>query len=115
MLVIMLSIKTKGVLHWVSSEHAMPVEVRNYDRLFTDPTPDGHEGKEFTDFINKDSLEVNTKALAEPSLKDAQIGEQFQFMRNGYFCLDQDSTDEHKVFNRTVTMRDTWAKLQENK
>ncbi len=108
-------IKTKGVLHWVSAEHALPIEVRNYDRLFNDPTPDGHEGKEFTDFINEDSLEVNTKALAEPSLKDAKEGEQFQFMRNGYFCVDQDSTDDKKVFNRTVTMRDTWAKLQENK
>lgn len=105
-------IKTKGVLHWVSAEHAVPVEVRLYDRLFTDPTPDGHEGKEYTDFINKDSLTVNTKALAEPSLMEAKEGETFQFMRNGYFCVDKDSTDDKKVFNRTVTLRDTWAKLQ---
>ena len=108
-------IKTKGVLHWVSAEHAIPVEVRLYDRLFTDPTPDDHEGKEFTDFINENSLTVNTKALAEPSLKDAKVGEQFQFMRNGYFCVDKDSTVENIVFNRTVTLRDTWAKLQQNK
>jgi len=108
-------IKTKGVLHWVSADHAVPVEIRLYDRLFTDPTPDKHEGKEFTDFINEDSLTINTKALAEPSLKDAEVGEQFQFMRNGYFCVDKDSTEDKRVFNRTVTMRDTWAKLQENK
>jgi len=108
-------IKTKGVLHWVSAEHAVPVEVRLYDRLFTDPTPDKHEGKEFTDFINENSLTVNNKALAEPSLNDAVVGEQFQFMRNGYFCVDKDSTGDKIVFNRTVTMRDTWAKLQENK
>jgi len=108
-------IKTKGVLHWVSADHAVPVEIRLYDRLFTDPTPDKHEGKEFTDFINENSLTINTKALAEPSLKDAEVGEQFQFMRNGYFCVDKDSTEDKRVFNRTVTMRDTWAKLQENK
>lgn len=107
-------IKAKGVLHWVSAEHAVPVEVRLYDRLFTDPTPDAHEGKEYTDFINKESLTVNTKALAEPSLLEAKVGEQFQFMRNGYFCVDPDSTDDKKVFNRTVTLRDTWAKLQSN-
>jgi len=108
-------IKTKGVLHWVSAELAIPVEVRLYDRLFTDPTPDVHEGKEFSVFINENSLTVNTKALAEPSLKDAKVGEQFQFMRNGYFCVDKDSTVENIVFNRTVTLRDTWAKLQQNK
>lgn len=107
-------IKAKGVLHWVSAEHAVPVEIRMYDRLFTDPTPDGHEGKDFTDFLNKDSFELNTKALAEPSLLEAQEGEQFQFMRNGYFCVDKDSTEDKKVFNRTVTLRDTWAKLQTN-
>lgn len=107
-------IKTKGVLHWVSAEHALPVEVRLYDRLFTDPTPDAHEGKEFTDFINKESLTVNTKALAEPSLKDAKVGERFQFMRNGYFCVDRDTKEDKVVFNRTVTLRDTWAKLQTN-
>lgn len=107
-------IKAKGVLHWVSAEHAVPVEIRMYDRLFTDPTPDGHEGKDFTDFLNKDSFELNTKALAEPSLLEGKEGEQFQFMRNGYFCVDKDSTEDKKVFNRTVTLRDTWAKLQTN-
>lgn len=106
-------IRAKGTLHWVSAEHAIPVEVRLYDRLFTDPTPTTHEGKEYTDFLNKDSLSLNVKALAEPSLKDAKAGETFQFMRKGYFCVDPDSTEEKLIFNRTVTLRDTWAKQQQ--
>ncbi|RMG82361.1 MAG: glutamine--tRNA ligase, partial [Bacteroidetes bacterium] len=105
-------IKAKGVLHWVSAAHALPVEVRLYDRLFTDPTPTGHEGRDFLEFFNTESLVVNNRALVEPALKSAKPGDQFQFMRMGYFCLDPDSTDDHLIFNRTVTLKDTWAKVQ---
>ncbi|RIV44704.1 glutamine--tRNA ligase/YqeY domain fusion protein [Flagellimonas pelagia] len=104
--------KVKGTLHWVSIPHAMTAEVRLYDRLFTDPTPDGHKDKDFMDFVNPDSLEKITGYL-EPSLKDAQVGDQFQFQRMGYFNVDKDSTKEKMVFNRTVTLRDTWAKLEQ--
>lgn len=104
--------KVKGTLHWVSIPHAMTAEVRLYDRLFTDPTPDGHKDKDFMDFVNPDSLEKITGYL-EPSLKDAQVGDQFQFQRMGYFNVDKDSTQEKMVFNRTVTLRDTWSKLEQ--
>ncbi|RIV72646.1 glutamine--tRNA ligase/YqeY domain fusion protein [Flagellimonas aequoris] len=104
--------KVKGTLHWVSIPHAMTAEVRLYDRLFTDPTPDGHKDKDFMDFVNPDSLEKITGYL-EPSLKEAQVGDQFQFQRMGYFNVDKDSTKEKMVFNRTVTLRDTWAKLEQ--
>jgi glutaminyl-tRNA synthetase len=104
--------KVKGTLHWVSIPHAITAEVRLYDRLFTDETPDGHKDKDFMDFVNPDSLEKITGYL-EPSLKDAQVGEQFQFQRMGYFNVDKDSTKEKMVFNRTVTLKDTWAKLEQ--
>lgn len=104
--------KVKGTLHWVSIPHAMTAEVRLYDRLFTDATPDGHKDKDFMDFVNPDSLEKVTGYL-EPSLKDAQVGDQFQFQRMGYFNVDKDSTKEKMIFNRTVTLRDTWAKLEQ--
>ncbi|MEX0291603.1 MAG: glutamine--tRNA ligase/YqeY domain fusion protein [Flavobacteriaceae bacterium] len=104
--------KVKGTLHWVSVAHAIPAEVRLYDRLFTDETPDGHKDKDFMDFINPDSLKVIT-AYVEPSLKDAKAGDRFQFQRLGYFNVDLDSTEHNLVFNRTVTLRDTWAKLQQ--
>ena len=104
--------KVKGTLHWVSIPHAITAEVRLYDRLFTDPTPDGHKDKDFMDFVNPDSLEKITGYL-EPSLKDVQVGDQFQFQRMGYFNVDKDSTQEKMVFNRTVTLRDTWAKLEQ--
>ncbi|MEM6319496.1 MAG: glutamine--tRNA ligase/YqeY domain fusion protein [Bacteroidota bacterium] len=102
-------IKAKGVLHWVSVPHAKEIEVRQYDRLFTDETPVGHEGKDFMEFFNHDSLQV-VKGYAEPALLKAKAGDQFQFMRIGYFCCDPDSTAENKVFNRTVTLRDGWKK-----
>lgn len=104
--------KVKGTLHWVSIPHAIKAEVRLYDRLFTDATPDSHKEKDFMDFVNPDSLEKVTGYL-EPSLQDAKIGDQVQFQRMGYFNVDKDSTPENLVFNRTVTLRDTWAKLEQ--
>jgi len=103
--------KVKGTLHWVSIKHAIEAEVRLYDRLFTDESPDSHKDKDFMEFINPDSLKVITGYL-EPSLKDAQVGDRFQFQRLGYFCIDIDSIVDNLVFNRTVGLRDTWAKLQ---
>ena len=104
--------KVKGTLHWVSAKHAKEAEVRVYDRLFSDPYPDGHKDKDFMDFVNPDSLSVVT-AYIEPSLISAQAGERFQFQRLGYFCVDPDSRDDNLVFNRTVTLRDTWAKIEQ--
>ncbi len=105
-------IKAKGTLHWVSAAHAIEAEVRIYDRLFTDPTPTAHEGVDFLDFYNKDSLKVIEKAYLEPSLKSAKDGDQFQFMRTGYFIVDRDSNDDKLVFNRTLTLKDSWGKKQ---
>lgn len=104
--------KVKGTLHWVSIPHAIEAEVRLYDRLFTDPTPGSHKDKDFMEFINPDSLEKVTGYL-EPSLKEANVGDKFQFQRMGYFNVDKESTKEHLVFNRTVPLRDTWAKLEQ--
>ncbi len=104
--------KVKGTLHWVSVAHAIKAEVRVYDRLFTDENPDGHKDRDFMEFINPNSLNTITGYL-EPSLKDAKVGERFQFQRLGYFNVDLDSTPENLVFNRTVTLRDTWAKIQQ--
>ncbi|MDG1571506.1 glutamine--tRNA ligase/YqeY domain fusion protein [Robiginitalea sp. M366] len=104
--------KVKGTLHWVAADHAIPAQVRLYDRLFSDATPDQHKDKDFLDFINPDSLQV-IQAWVEPGLKDANPGERFQFQRMGYFCVDRDSTPGQLVFNRTVTLRDTWAKIEQ--
>ncbi len=101
--------RVKGTLHWVSVRHAIKAEVREYDRLFIDEEPDSHQGKDFIDFINPNSLKT-IEAYIEPSLKDVKIGERFQFQRLGYFNVDHDSTSEHLVFNKTVGLRDTWAK-----
>lgn len=101
--------KVKGTLHWVSIKHAVPVEVRQYDRLFMDEAPDGHKDKDFMEFLNPDSLQVVT-GYAEPSLKTVKPGERFQFQRLGYFCVDKDSTSDQIVFNKTVGLRDNWAK-----
>ncbi|PRP67757.1 glutamine--tRNA ligase/YqeY domain fusion protein [Nonlabens agnitus] len=103
--------RVKGTLHWVSKEHAVPVEVRLYDRLFTVPSPDTDKEKDFMEFVNKDSLETIT-AMAEPAMKNLKVGETVQFQRLGYFCVDPDTTADHMVFNRTVTLRDTWAKVE---
>lgn len=103
--------KVKGTLHWVSVAHALPAEVRLYDRLFTHENPDGDKEVDFKEYINPQSLEVITGYL-EPGLKDAQAGERYQFQRLGYFCVDKESTKDKLVFNRTVGLRDTWAKLE---
>ena len=102
--------KVKGTLHWVSQQHALKAKVRLYDRLFTDPTPDAHKDKDFIDFINPNSLEEIT-AYVEPSLASATEGTRFQFQRMGYFVVDQDSSSDELVFNKTTGLRDTWSKL----
>ncbi|MCP4580900.1 MAG: glutamine--tRNA ligase, partial [candidate division Zixibacteria bacterium] len=108
--------KVKGTLHWVSAEHAVDAEVRLYEHLFTKEDPfDTEDGKDFTSNINPDSLKVLTGCKAEPSLADAVHGDRFQFLRQGYFCVDSDSTPEKLIFNRTTTLRDTWAKMQGRK
>jgi len=104
--------KVKGTLHWVSIPHSISAEVRLYDRLFTDESPDTHKDKDFMEFINSNSLEKVTGYL-EPSLKNAVAGNRFQFQRLGYFNVDTDSTSENLVFNRTVPLRDTWAKINQ--
>lgn len=104
--------RVKGTLHWVSIAHALPVEVRLYDRLFKHESPDTQKDKDFMEFVNPNSLEVIT-GYVEPSLKDVEAGERYQFQRIGYFCVDQDSTAEKIVFNRTVGLRDSWAKIQQ--
>jgi glutaminyl-tRNA synthetase len=103
--------KVKGTIHWVSIAHAIEAEVRVYDRLFTHENPDGDKEVDFKAYLNPNSLQV-IKGYIEPSVKDASEGSQFQFQRLGYFCVDQDSTPENLVFNKTVGLRDTWAKLQ---
>ncbi len=103
--------KVKGTLHWVSIQHAIPAEVRIYDRLFTNENPDGDKEVDFKNYINPDSLNVITGYL-EPSLKNVKDGEQFQFQRLGYFCVDRDTTPEKIVFNKTVGLRDTWTKVE---
>lgn len=107
--------RVKGTLHWVSVKHAIKAEVRMYDRLFSDEAPDAHKDKGFKEFINSNSLEINSNAFVEPSLKDANIGDRFQFQRLGYFNIDNDSSSEKLVFNRTVALRDTWAKIEQKK
>ncbi|HER41149.1 MAG TPA: glutamine--tRNA ligase/YqeY domain fusion protein [Salinimicrobium catena] len=100
--------KVKGTLHWVSAKHAIEAEVRLYDRLFTVEAPDANKEKDFTEFLNPDSLKVVTGYL-EPGLKDAKVLDQFQFQRIGYFNVDKNSTPENLVFNRTVSLRDSWG------
>lgn len=97
--------KVKGTLHWVSANHALPVEVRIYDRLFTTPQPDAEKETDFMDFINPESLKI-VQGFAEPSLMNAEVGKPYQFQRIGYFTKDPDSTEEKLVFNRTVTLKD---------
>ena len=106
--------KVKGTLHWVSAQHALSAEVRLYDRLFSVPDPTGDKsGKDYREFLNPNSLEVLTDCKVEPSLTQANAGDRFQFERLGYFCVDPDSTDDQLVFNRTVTLRDSWAKIEQ--
>ena len=104
--------KVKATLHWVSVEHAVKSEVRLYDRLFSDENPLGHKDVDFKEFMNPDSLKILPECFIEPFVKDAQPLDHFQFERLGYFNVDLDSTAEKPVFNRTVPLRDSWAKAQ---
>ena len=105
--------KVRGTLHWVSAPHAIKAEARLYEHLFAKENPNEvEEGREFTDYLNPDSRRTLDAARVEPSLAEAKLGSYYQFLRKGYFCLDPDSSEEKLVFNRTVTLRDTWAKIQ---
>ncbi len=105
--------KVKGTLHWVSINHAAQVEVRLYDRLFTDATPDAYKDRDFMDYFNPESIKV-TVGHAEPYISTMVAGDIVQFQRLGYFCMDPDSQQENPVFNRTVPLRDTWEKMSED-
>jgi glutaminyl-tRNA synthetase len=102
-------INVKGTLHWVSVQHALKIEARMYDRLFKVEDLGQAEG-DFKDYLNPDSLQIDTEVFAEPALASAKAIDRFQFLRKGYFCLDPDSKNGRLVFNRTVTLRDMWAK-----
>jgi glutaminyl-tRNA synthetase len=102
-------IKVKGTMHWLSSAHAQSAEVRLYDRLFNVENPASEEG-DFKDFISEDSLKIISTAYIEPALKEASMQDRFQFIRLGYFCLDKNSKTDHLIFNRTVGLKDSWAK-----
>ena len=102
-------INVKGTIHWISIEHAATAEIRLYDRLFNVEDPSSSEG-DFKEYINPKSLQLVNNAFIEPSLKFAKFNQPYQFIRKGYFCLDKDSTPENLVFNRTVTLKDTWIK-----
>jgi glutaminyl-tRNA synthetase len=107
--------KVRGTLHWVSAAHALPAEVRLYDRLFAAEDPydyDEDAGEDLMSNLNPNSLEILPRAYVEPTLAGAVPGTRFQFERRGYFCVDPDSTSEQPVFNRTVALRDTWKKIQ---
>jgi glutaminyl-tRNA synthetase len=103
--------KVKGVIHWVSAAHAVRAEVRLYDRLFTRPVPDA--AGDYRDSLNPDSLRTLTQCVIEPSVREMRPGDRFQFEREGYFCLDQEADAGNPVFNRTVTLRDSWAKIEQ--
>lgn len=102
-------INVKGTIHWVSSKHAKSAEIRMYDRLFTSESPDAEEG-DFKDYLNPNSIEIIKQAYIEPYLANADKDARYQFIRKGYYCLDKDSTPENLVFNRTVSLKDAWAK-----
>ena len=105
--------KIRGTLHFVSAKHALPAQIRLYENLFTIPDPSNPpEGDSFRDYVNPKSLEVLTESFVEPSLADTEPGDRYQFMRHGYFCTDTDSEKGKLVFNRIVSLRDTWAKMQ---
>ncbi len=102
-------IQVKGTIHWVNAQNALSAEIRLYDRLFNVENPAADE-RDFKEYINLNSLEIISNAFVEPSLLNAKIEDRFQFIRKGYFCLDKDSTKDHLIFNRTVTLKDTWSK-----
>ena len=105
-------IEVKSTIHWVSAKHAIDAQCRLYDRLFTVEDPDGNKDVDFKTYINPESLTVLESIKMEPSLQNAHVGQGYQFLRKGYFCLDKDSTGDSLIFNRTVTLKDTWAKLK---
>ena len=108
--------RVRSTLHWVSAKHALKAEVRLFDRLFMTESPTRtKDGEDFTDNLNPDSLEVRPTCYVEPSLKGAEVGHVVQFERLGYFCVDTDSSDEKLVLNRTITLRDTWARMRGKK
>jgi glutaminyl-tRNA synthetase len=105
--------KVKSTMHWVSAAHAISAEIRIYDKLFSKPDPyDFEEGQDVLSNLNPNSLEILTGAKLEPSLADAKPGDRFQFERVGYFCVDPDSAPGKLVFNRTLPLKDTWAKIE---
>ena len=105
--------KVRGTLHWVSAAHAVDAEVRLYDYLYTKSDPSNvEEGQDFISNLNPDSVEVLDDCKVEPGLAAEEPGSRFQFLRLGYFCMDPDSADGKLVFNRTVTLRDTWARIE---
>jgi glutaminyl-tRNA synthetase len=105
--------KVKSTMHWVSAAHAISAEIRVYDKLFSKPDPyDFPEGGDIFDNLNPNSLQVVTTARLEPSLANAKLDDRFQFERVGYFCLDPDSTESRKIFNRTLPLKDSWAKIE---
>ena len=105
--------KVKGVIHWVSARHGIEAEVRLYDRLFNHPSPDtARDGTDYRDHLNPESLLTLTHCYLEPSLAGARPGERFQFEREGYFCVDSEHSHDKPIFNRTVTLRDSWAKIE---
>jgi glutaminyl-tRNA synthetase len=105
--------KVKSTIHWVSADHAVDAEVRLYDRLFTVENPAGQKGIDFKEFLNPNSLEILTSCKVEPAVRELKPFDRFQFERLGYFCIDPDTTEEKLVINRTVKLRDPWAKIQQ--
>ncbi len=106
--------KVKGVIHWVSARHGIEAEVRLYDRLFNHPSPDtARDGTDYRDHLSPESLLTLTHCYLEPSLAGARPGERFQFEREGYFCVDSEHSHDKPIFNRTVTLRDSWAKIEQ--
>ena len=103
--------KVKGTIHWVSAAHALEAEVRLFDHLFSDPNPE-QDGRDYRTVLNPNSVERLQGCRVEPALQGAVVGQRFQFERQGYFCVDSDSTDQRLVFNRTVALRDSWSKLE---
>jgi glutaminyl-tRNA synthetase len=102
----------KGTIHWVSALHAVKAEIRLYDRLFTIEDPSSHEELDFKELLNPHSLEILSNCFIEPELAKAKTGDKFQFIRQGYFCVDALSTKDKLVFNRTVPLKDSWSKIE---
>ena len=108
--------KVKSTIHWVSAQHSIEAEIRLYDRLCSDAQPDTSNSKDLKDILNPHSITVVSTGRLEPSMAESEVGQRYQFERTGYFCLDEkDSSPSKLVFNRTVTLRDTWAKIQGSK